>query len=617
MASTYTTGFGIEKIGTGEQSGTWGTTTNHNADILDRIASYKAVALSGTTHTLTVREASPGSGTENLQDGMYRVIKFTGALGGNNTVTIAPNTSPAWFIIENATTDSGSSGPYTVILTQGSGANVTVQNGKNAIVYCDGAGSGAVVYDALADLQVGTLEVTGAAAIDGLLTAAASVAVTGNVTATGTVEPAGDTAASDNAAIGYTSAEGLILTGQGSTNDVTIKNDADADVITIATGATNVDVVGDLTASTLNADGDTSASDNAAIGYTSAEGLILTGQGSTNDVTIKNDADADVITIATGATNVDIVGDVTASTVNADGDTAAGDNATMGYTAAEGLILTGQGSTNDVTIKNDADADVITIATGATNVDVVGDLTASTLNADGDTAASDNAAIGYTSAEGIIITGQGSTNDVTIKNDADADVLEIPTGTTNVTVVGDITAGGNLIATGTVEPAGDTAAGDDAAIGYTSAEGLILTGQGSSTDVTIKNDADATVFSIATGTTTGTFAGTVLAKTDTDTSNTGSITLDFTANQNFVLTFTGNVTLDNPTTEQVGQAGVIVCIQDGTGSRTLALGSQFKTVGDDGITLSTAANAVDIIPYFVSAADSILIGAVQKALSGA
>ena len=47
MASTFTTGFGIEKIGSGEQSGTWGTTTNHNLDIVDRIASYKAVALSG------------------------------------------------------------------------------------------------------------------------------------------------------------------------------------------------------------------------------------------------------------------------------------------------------------------------------------------------------------------------------------------------------------------------------------------------------------------------------------------------------------------------------------------------------------------------------------------
>jgi hypothetical protein len=193
MASTYTTGFGIEKIGTGEQAGAWGTTTNHNADILDRIASYKAVALSGTTHTLTVREVSPGSGTENLQDGMYRVIKFTGALGANNTVTIAPNTSPVWFIIENATTDSGSSGPYSVILTQGSGANVTVQNGKNAIIYCDGAGAGAVVYDALADLQVGTLEVTGAAAIDGALTAAAISATTLTTSGIASIDDTTDT----------------------------------------------------------------------------------------------------------------------------------------------------------------------------------------------------------------------------------------------------------------------------------------------------------------------------------------------------------------------------------------------------------------------------------------
>ena len=370
MASSYTTSYGIEKIGSGEQAGTWGTTTNHNLDLLDRIAAYTSVALSGTTHTLTVREASPGSGTENLQDGMYRVIKFTGALGANNTVTIAPNTTKAYFIIENATTDSGSSGPYSVILSQGSGANITVQNGKNVIVYCDGAGSGAAVVDALADLQIGTLEVTGAAAIDG------GLAVTGNVTATGTVEPAGDTAASDNAAIGYTSAEGLILTGQGSTNDVTIKNDADADVLEIPTGTTNVTVVGDVTAAgTLNVTGDTAAGDGAAMGYTSAEGLILTGQGSTNDVTIKNDADADVLEIPTGTTNVTVVGDVTsAGTLNVTGDTAAGDDAAIGYTSTEGLILTGQGSTGDVTVKNDADAAVIQIPTGTTGVDFKGNM---------------------------------------------------------------------------------------------------------------------------------------------------------------------------------------------------------------------------------------------------
>ena len=73
-----------------------------------------------------------------------------------------------------------------------------------------------------------------------------TVTATGNITTSGTVEPAGDTAAGDNAAIGFTAAEGLILTGQGSTNDVTIKNDADADVIEIPTGTTNVTIAGTL-----------------------------------------------------------------------------------------------------------------------------------------------------------------------------------------------------------------------------------------------------------------------------------------------------------------------------------------------------------------------------------
>ncbi len=218
MPSSYSTSFSLEKIATGEQSGTWGTTSNHNWDIVDRLTAYAAVALSGTTHTLTVREASPESGTENLQDGMYRVIKFTGALGAANTVTIAPNTTKAFFIIHNATTDSGSGGPYSVILSQGSGANVTVANGKNAIVYCDGAGAGAAVVDAAANLALATLTASG------------------DITASGTVNVAGDTAASDAAAIGYAAAEGLILTGQGSTNDITLKNDADAEVCGVPTG---------------------------------------------------------------------------------------------------------------------------------------------------------------------------------------------------------------------------------------------------------------------------------------------------------------------------------------------------------------------------------------------
>jgi hypothetical protein len=143
---------------------------------------------------------------------------------------------------------------------------------------------------------------------------------------------------------------------------------------------------------------------------------------------------------------------------------------------------------------------------------------------------------------------------------------------------------------------------------------------GSETGLAFVEDGAVTLYhnnvaKIATSANGASITGTVLATTDTDTSNTGSVTLDFAANQNFVLTLTGNVTLANPSTEQVGQAGVIVCIQDGTGSRTLSLGTDYETAGGAGITLSTAASAVDVIPYFVKASGSIQLGAVQKAFA--
>tara|TARA_R100000808_G_scaffold24123_1_gene54801 strand:+ start:5949 stop:7202 length:1254 start_codon:yes stop_codon:yes gene_type:complete len=112
-----------------------------------------------------------------------------------------------------------------------------------------------------------------------------------------------------------------------------------------------------------------------------------------------------------------------------------------------------------------------------------------------------------------------------------------------------------------------------------------------------------------------TFGKAALGATLTDTSNTGSITLDFNAYQNFILTFTGNVTLANPTTESVGQSGFIVIIQDGTGSRTLSLGTDYETAGGSGLTISTAANAVDVVPYIVKAAGSIQLGAPQLAFA--
>jgi len=89
-----------------------------------------------------------------------------------------------------------------------------------------------------------------------------------------------------------------------------------------------------------------------------------------------------------------------------------------------------------------------------------GTIAGATMEPTGDTAAGDNAAMGFTAAEGLILTGQGSTNDVTIKNDADADVIEIPTGTVNVTMAGTLGVTGVITGGGLVVPDGSIAVAD-------------------------------------------------------------------------------------------------------------------------------------------------------------
>ena len=111
------------------------------------------------------------------------------------------------------------------------------------------------------------------------------------------------------------------------------------------------------------------------------------------------------------------------------------------------------------------------------------------------------------------------------------------------------------------------------------------------------------------------FTNAVVGKTDTDTSNSGSVTLDFDANQNFVLTLTGAVTLANPSTEKVGQSGFIAFIQDGTGSRAVSLGTDYETAAGAGLTLTSTASATDLVPYVIVAANRVLLGTPQLAFS--
>ena len=126
MVSTYTANGGIEKIGSGEQSGTWGDTTNTNFDIIDRLISgVGAITLSGTTHTLTTSEGS-------LSDGMFKVLVLGGSPSGTNTITISPNDADKLYFVKNGT-------DQTATFTQGSGANVNVAAGAGAIIFATGS----------------------------------------------------------------------------------------------------------------------------------------------------------------------------------------------------------------------------------------------------------------------------------------------------------------------------------------------------------------------------------------------------------------------------------------------------------------------------------------------
>ena len=146
--------------------------------------------------------------------------------------------------------------------------------------------------------------------------------------------------------------------------------------------------------------------------------------------------------------------------------------------------------------------------------------------------------------------------------------------------------------------------------------GYVLTAQSGNTGG-LTWAADSTTDSTKLPLAGGTMTGPVVADTDTDATNTGTVTLDFSASQNFVLTLTGAVTLANPTTETVGQSGFITFIQDGTGGRLVSLGNQYYTAGTHGLTLTSTANAIDVVPYIVAAASKILLGTPQLAFVNA
>ena len=382
MASTFVNDLRLEEMATGENSGTWGTRTNANLELIGEALGFgtEAITTNADTHTSEIAD-----GATDPVRAMF--VQYTGTLDSACTITITPNTISRVHIIENAT-----SGSQNIIIKQGSGATVTIPNGKTSIVYLDGAGSGAAVVDALTDLNIA-----------GTFNAASDINGASDITAAGTLNATGDTSAGDSAALGFASADGCIITGQGSTNDVSIKNDADTTVIAIPTGTDDVEFTDDVKLKSdaavlsFGADSDVTVTHvadtalllNDAIKMTFRDSALAINSSTDGQLDIDADTEVEItaptidLTASTKVTvsnDVDVVGRAVGTTITAENDAtydlAVGNNFTT--TTAGDVTLTfsnvAAGQSGCIKFVNDSNRSVSADTAVAINASVLTSL---------------------------------------------------------------------------------------------------------------------------------------------------------------------------------------------------------------------------------------------------
>jgi len=324
----------------------------------------------------------------------------------------------------------------------------------------------------------------------------------------------------------------------------------------------------DLTATAIDINGTVDMSSTLATGglYTAGAGITSTAVANTLGATSFNDA------------NITNVGNIALDSITADGSTITITGNTTFADGAYDFDIASHDTSNGLKLGGTlvtATAAELNALDGITS-------TVSELNiVDGDTSAS---SVTVADADRVVFNDAGTMKQVAVTDLAayfDDEITAMPNlVTTAATTVGALNSGSitsgfgtidtgsstitttGVITGGTLEATTDTAAGDNAAIGYTAAEGLILTGQGSTSDVVIKNDADGTVFSIATGTTTGAFAGNVTIAGDLTVTGTTTQVDTVTMEAANAVVFEGATADDHETT---------LTVVDPTADRTINL----------------------------------------------
>ena len=426
-------------------------------------------------------------------------------------------------------TNTGDDKPFTLVLQTGE-TDMAANDVIGAINFQapdEGTGTDAILVAAgIAAVSEGDFSSSSNATKLSFKTAASAAAAEtmslssgGNLTVSGNVSVGGDldvTGSFDMSDANITNVGSIALDSiSGDADSNTSITFSGSDVITFATGGS--------TSFTANANQTVTFS--AAVSGTSAD---FDGGVTIDNFTI----DGTEIDLSSGDLTVDVAGDII---LDADGGEVLFHDATtaIGHVSMASSNLTIKSLVSDAAIifqGNDGGAGITALtldmsASGAASFNSSVTLGGGLIIPDGGDigSASDLNAIGISSGGVVSITattastnsttgaltvggGAGIAADLSVGDDlrliSDSAVLSFGAdGDVTLTHAADTSLTLNvMMAATTFEPSGDTAAGDNAAIGFTSAEGLILTGQGSTSDITLKNDADATVFTVPTGT---------------------------------------------------------------------------------------------------------------------
>jgi len=392
MASTYTTNLGIEKIATGEQSGTWGDTTNTNLDLLDEaingIITITAASAgsSGSPNTLPITDGSSSNGRNKFIE-----ITDGGDLGGDVFYQLTPNDAEKILFVRNNLTTQD------LILFQGTynaSNDIVIPNGKDMLVKFDGAGASATVTDVFNDLNVtgftsSSVDINGGA-IDGTNIGSAS-AGTGNFS----------TLSIGGSAVTSTAAE--LNLNDGATAGTVVNSK------TVVYGAS-----GEVNATTLQIGG-------SSITSTAAELNILDGVTATftelnyNDITTLGTSEASKVVTADANGDITIAG----ANYNVVWDKSAdalefGDNAKAVFGAGDDLQIYHDGSNSQ--IRDLGTGDLYIQASAAVNfTNTNASETYAVLNENGAvTLYYDNNAKIATTSSGIDVTGTAVTDGLTV-----------------------------------------------------------------------------------------------------------------------------------------------------------------------------------------------------------